>query len=117
MSAKLGTIFSLIFIFIAFLFGTDLVMMQYIYTDLDSLSINASYLISKNGYITDVIKENFAINYGVKIYPFESNDLNQSYKEGEEYGYVLEKAYSPIILSSGELNLKINRYTIINFYN
>ena len=63
------------------------------------------------------IKENFAINYGVKIYPFESNDLNQSYKEGEEYGYVLEKAYSPIILSSGELNLKINRYTIINFYN
>jgi len=117
MSAKLGTMLSIFMIFITFLFGADLVMMQYIYTDLDSLSINASYLIAKNGYITESIKDNFLAMYKVNIYPDPSNDLEQSYKEGDYYKFTLEKSYDPIIISNSTINLKVNRMTIINFYN
>ena len=53
MSSKLGTILSSIFIVIAFLLGCDLMSIQFIYSDLDSKSINISYLISKNATFFD----------------------------------------------------------------
>lgn len=117
MSNTLSTMLSLLFIFIAFMFGVDLVMMQYIYTDLDSFSIQASYLVSKKGYITSEMKDVFLSTYGVKIYPFESNNLNQSYEEGFVYGFVLVKEYSPIALSNKPIELKVKRYAVINVYN
>jgi hypothetical protein len=117
MSHILSTIFSLFFIFIAFLFGTDLVVMQYLYTDLDSISIQANYLIAKNGYLTDEIKDSFTSKYNATIYPIESNSLMQSYEEGFIYGYILEKDYSPIAISKSTINLKIKRFAVINIYN
>lgn len=116
MGAKLGTIFGIFIIFIAFMFGVDLVMMEYIYTDLDSMSINLNYLISKNGYITSEIKESYLSNYDVNVYPIESNNLNQSYKEGYLYGYVVEKSYNPIALMDEAIVLKIQRFTVINIF-
>ena len=56
MASKLGTILSLFFIFIAFLFGVDFVMIQLTYTSLDSLSSTVSYRISKTGEINDSLK-------------------------------------------------------------
>ena len=117
MSAKLGTILGLFFIYVAFLFGVDLVMMQYNYANLDALSLEANYLISKNGYLTDEIISDFNIKHKTTIYPIEENTLNQSYEEGFIYGYILEKDYSPIAISKSSINLRIKRFAVINIYN
>ncbi len=53
MSNKLSSILSIFYIFIAFIFGVDLVMMQYLYTDLDALSSQVNYVISENGYFIE----------------------------------------------------------------
>ncbi|MFA6667482.1 MAG: hypothetical protein WCS51_03930 [Bacilli bacterium] len=116
MSAKLGTILGIFFIFIAFLFGVDLVMMQYVYTDLDSFSIKVTYDISKNGYLSDELKTNYKTNYGINVYPIEENKLAQSYEEGYLYGYILGKDYSPIVISNSTINLKVKRFAVINAY-
>jgi hypothetical protein len=117
MSNKLSTIIGLFNIFIAFLFGVDLVLMQYIYTDLDSLSLQTNYEISKKGYLTEELKVDFQEKYSVKLYPIEENNLAQSYKEGYIYGYILERDYSPIALSKSTINIKVKRFTVINIYN
>ena len=117
MSNALSSILSLFLIFSCFLFGTDLVMIQYTYSFLDSISIDASYLISKAGFITSNIKKTFLENYSINIYPIESNKASKSYASGFTYGYVLEKTYSPIVLSGNEIEIDIERYTIINLYN
>lgn len=117
MSHILGTIFGLTMIFMMFIFGTDLVMMQNIYTSLDSLSTQVSHAISKNGYLTEQIKANFLTNYNATIYPIETNILAKSYEEGFIYGYYLEKDYSPIAISKSTINIKVKRFAVINIYN
>ncbi len=47
MASKIGTILSMFFIFIAFMFGVDFLMIQLNYTSLDALSSSVSYKISK----------------------------------------------------------------------
>ena len=49
MSSKIGTILSLIFVSIFFIFGIDLLTIQVAYANLDSKAISISYLISKRG--------------------------------------------------------------------
>lgn len=114
MSNKLSSILSIFYIFIAFIFGVDLVMMQYLYTDLDALSSQVNYVISENGYLTTNIKNQFKTNYHVNIYPLDTNNVSYSYEEGYAYGYILEKDYSPIIISNSTINIKIKRFAIIN---
>lgn len=116
MSNKLGAMLGIFMMFICFMFGVDLVAMQYNYTNMDALSTSVSYEISKNGYISKEIKKKYLNDYGLKVYPIDTNNNEQSYEEGKEYGYILEKDYSPIIISNSIIKLKIKRFTIINIY-
>jgi len=117
MSHILGTIFGLTTIFMMFVFGVDLVTIQNIYTNLDALSTQANYVISKNGYLTEKTKSVFLSSYNTSIYPIETNTLARSYEEGFIYGYYLEKDYSPIAISKSTINIKIKRFAVINIYN
>ena len=91
-------------------------MMQFHYANIDSMAIQVSYLISKNGYLTADIEAEYLKKFDVYIYPFETNKEARSYEEGFVYGYVLEKEYSPIIISSAAMKIKVERYTVINVY-
>ncbi len=114
MSNKFGTMLGIFILFICFMFGVDLVSMQYNYTNMDALSTNISYEISKNGCLSKEIINKYKNNYDIYLYPYDSDD--KKYKEGESYGYVLEKDYSPIIISNSTIKLRIQRFTIINVY-
>ena len=58
MSSKIGLILSMIFVAMFFVFGIDLICIQFIYSDLDAKSITISYLISQNGGLSsDLINE------------------------------------------------------------
>ena len=113
MSNKFSLMISIFFIFIAFVFGTDLVVIQNIYSTLDSYSLVANNLISKNGYISEDLKTKFIETYKVNIYPVSENNDDKSYKEGFIYGYYLEKDYKPIVLTNKQMKIKVKRFTLI----
>lgn len=113
MSSKLGTILSSIFIVISFLLGCDLITLQYLYSDLDSKSINISYLISKKAVsfddeFTAYIENKFSCNFycekeGVPAF-------------GEEINYVISEHFQPLMMSSESMTVSIKRMTYIGYY-
>lgn len=114
MGSKIGLILSLPFIFLAFLFGVDLVIIQVQYSLLDSLTSYASYNIAKDGTISDSLKEFIKNNYAANIYCVNI-DTDSVYTTGQTFEYCLEKDYEPIVLSS-TYTIKITRCAIINYY-
>lgn len=113
MASKLGTILSLFFIFIAFLFGVDFVMIQLTYTSLDSLSSTVSYRISKTGEINDSLKSFVYENANATIEPISAD---HAYEEGAILGYYLIKEYNLISYEAPPINIKIKRFAVINIY-
>ena len=67
MSSKIGTILSMLFVVMFFLFGTDLLCLQYCYSSLDSKGITISYYISKNGRIDNDFISYLSNKYGILI--------------------------------------------------
>lgn len=116
MSSKLGTILGLSLIFLSFILGVDLVLIQYNYVDLDSISVVANYEISKLGYITNDLAISYADIYKVKIYPDQINSDQKVYDDGFIYKYFLEKEYKPIFISESSIKIKIQRFSVINMY-
>lgn len=114
MGSKLGLILSLGFIFFAFLFGTDLVLIEINYAELDSLSTMINYRIAKTGKIPEDIlslqeEKNFTIS------PLETTTTG--YETGDRFGYILTREYTPFVLGNETFELRITRYTIVGVYN
>lgn len=114
MGSKLGLILSLSFIFFAFLFGTDLVLIEINYAELDSLSTIINYRISKTGKIPEDVlslqeEKNFVIS------PLDT--VTSGYETGDKFGYILTREYIPFVMGNETLQIKITRYTIIGVYN
>ncbi|MBO8427756.1 MAG: hypothetical protein IAC58_04290 [Firmicutes bacterium] len=116
MSNKLALILCIPFILFVFLFGVDLVMIQTVYTNLDSISETISYKISQNG-----IDSNGNIDKSIEQYLYEttgaiivSNNNNKAnFLEGDIFAYTLSKEYQPILLSSKTITINIDRYAVI----
>lgn len=113
MASKLGTILSLFFIFIAFIFGVDFVMIQLTYTTLDSLSTSVSYRISKTGEISDSLKSDILKNDSVIL---EAIGNDHAYEEGAILSYYLIKEYKLISYEAPPIPIKVKRYAIVNIY-
>ena len=113
MGSKIGAILSTLFIFIAFLFASDFVMIQVNYTNLDAFSITINEKISKSGEINDELKEFVKNKIGGTITPV---DVSASYEVGSFFGYYLAKEYKPIIIKNEPIEVKIKRYTVITLY-
>ncbi len=113
MSYKIGFILSMVFVITFFLFASDMVSIQFIYTDLDAKSVTISQLISKRGNI-----DNNFISYLEDKYQidFVSAD-NYSPLFGDEVTYVIAKEYKPIIMGEKVMNIAISRTTVIGYYN
>ncbi len=112
MSSKLGTILSMLFFAMFFLFGIDLIKLQYSYSELDSKSVDISYLISRNGTIDQSFSNYIESKYQVR---FLLQSPQQQIKFGDEVEYILEQTYNPIILSNRPITLSIYRTTVVGF--
>ena len=113
MASKLGTMLSMVFIYIAFLFGVDFVSIQLAYSCMDSLSTSVSYKISKSGEINEEIRQYVLDSINARIEPV---GLNYSYEEGSSLGYYLIKEYNFVSFEMNPLELRIKRYAVINLY-
>ena len=113
MASKLGTMLSMILIYIAFLFGADFVSIQLTYSCMDSLATSVSFKISKSGIIDDDVKKYVKDSINAEIEPV---GLNYSYEEGSTLGYYLIKEYKFISYEREPLELRIKRYAVINLY-
>ena len=113
MSSKLGTILSSIFIVIAFLLGCDLMSIQFIYSDLDSKSINISYLISKNAtFFDDEFTNYIESKFNVSFYC----DKEGAPAFGETIDYTIATSYHPLMMSKESMTVSINRMTVVGYY-
>ena len=111
MSNKLAFILSIYIILMTFLFGTDLVMLQVNYSNLDSLSQLISFKISENGDIDSTIIEFAKNNLNADL--IRADESSKQYKEGDLYPYFLFKEYDAIMLSISPIKVQIKRYAVI----
>ena len=112
MSSKLGLILSFIFVSLFFLLGIDLLTLQFALTDLDTKSINISYLISKKATLNEELITYIEETYNVD---FECHN-NETPIYGDVIDYTISSIYKPIIISKEEMKLTIKRYVIIGYY-
>lgn len=113
MASKLGAMLSTVFIFIAFLFGVDFLMIQLTYTSLDSFSTSVSYKISKLGEINDEVKQFCLTNANASIEPVGPN---QAFEEGAILGYYLIREYKMISYEAELIQITVKRFAVINIY-
>lgn len=112
MGNLLSMILSLFLFIPAFLCGADLLCIQNINTELDSLALTVSYKISKEGKISD---ETIALvnSFNIEI---ECRSSCNSNGIGDVMTYALIKSYTPLIISSEQITIEIVRTTMIGYY-
>ncbi len=113
MGSKISFLLSLLFVAFIFLMLGDVIAIQFIYTNLDAVSVNAGYLISKEGRITE------------EVIRLVENQANAYIEAGESstplYGSIYEfkiyRPYDPLFISEETINITIVRSVIIGYYN
>lgn len=112
MSSKIGTLLSFIFVAMYFVFGIDLVMLQFVYSDLDAKSVTISNLISQQLNITAEFEANIEAKYSVSL-----TILNEEEPLfGDIIDYIISVDYDPIIISSSTMTLQVKRSTVLGYY-
>lgn len=112
MSSKIGTLLSFIFVAMYFVFGIDLVMLQFVYSDLDAKSVTISNLISQQLNITAEFEANIETKYSVSL-----TILNEEEPLfGDVIDYIISVDYDPIIISSSTMTLQVKRSTVLGYY-
>ena len=112
MSSKIGTILSLIFVSIFFLFGVDLMCLQFTLSNLDAKSVNISYAISQKGTIDETLITQIEEKYDVE---FEClSNCNPIY--GDIVDYKINSEYKPIVISKDVMKVSVKRYAVIGYY-
>ena len=112
MSYKVSFILSMIFVAMFFLFASDMISLQFIYSDLDAKSVTISYLISENGVIDDNFIDYVEGKYGI-IFAYADN-YNPLF--GDEVTYIIAKNFKPIIMSNDQMLVSVERTTVIGYY-
>lgn len=112
MSSKLGTIFSLMFVVMVFLFGLDLLCLQFSYSTLDSKGVSIAYYIAKTSRIDEEYLSYLANKYEVEI----KVEDGQSTNYGDVVEFVLYDEFDPFIIARENIPLSIRRTTVIGYY-
>ena len=112
MSSKIGTILSMLFVVLFFLFGTDLLCLQYAYSELDSKGISIAYYISKNSRIDVDFLQYLSKKYSVEV----SAKSGQSTSYGDVVSFTVKDKYDPLVISNEEMTISISREAVIGYY-
>ena len=113
MSSKIGTILSLIFVTIFFVFGIDLLTIQVTFANLDSKAVSISYLISKKGMINNDLIDQIETTYNVDFVCLS----NCTPLFGDIVDYQITSYIKPLIMSAESLPIGIRRQAIIGYLN
>ena len=112
MSSKIGTVLSFIFIAMYFVFGIDLVTLQFSYSDLDAKSVTISSLISQQKNITSEFEVHIETKYSVSL-----TILNEEEPLfGDVVDFIVAVDYDPLIISSSTMTLQVKRSTVLGYY-
>lgn len=113
MANKLGFLLSLIFLMQIFAYSGDLMAISAIYTTLESLSVNVSYMISSKGEIDEEI-----IYYVQKSANASIEAIGDSYvKFGEALTFRLYKSYDPLIFQKEPMEISLVRSAVVGYLN
>ncbi|HBF68318.1 MAG TPA: hypothetical protein DDW20_03240 [Firmicutes bacterium] len=111
MGSKIGFILSLLFVAQLFAIGGDMMSIQFIYTNLDALSITVGNLISKSGGINDEII-NLVKEENASIEPIgETSPLI-----GSVYKYKVFMNYDALIIDDKVMEIAVCRSVLIGYY-
>ncbi len=112
MGSKLGFILSMLFLVQLFALVGDLMSIQFIYTNLDSVSVTAGYIISSKGEITSEVIELVQRETGATIKEIGES----SHMIGQIFEYKIAKNYKAIIMSKEEIEIAVIRSIVIGYY-
>ena len=112
MAYKMGFLLSLIFIVQMFLMIGDLMAIQFIYTNLDAVSVTVGQVISRKGEITDEVIRLVENEAGAYIVPIGDN----SSMFGALYQYKIYKNYRPHYISNEDMEIAVIRSVVIGYY-
>lgn len=113
MAYKISFILSFLFVIQIFFLGGDLITTQYIYTEIDAISMTVGNLISEQGGINEEIADFVQIQCGGKL----SCLSNCVPKLGEAYVYNISRSFDPLILSNEIMTISITRSVVIGYFN
>lgn len=85
---------------------------QFIYTNLDAVSVSAGYLISKNGYISDDVIALVREETGASIEQIGDSPA----LIGSIFEYRIYKDYEPLIIDEDVMEIAVTRSIIIGYY-
>ena len=112
MGYKLGFILSLVFVVQMFVIVGDLMAVQFIYTNLDALSVTVGQVISQKGEITDDVVRLLENEANAKIEPV--GDVTPMF--GSLYEYKIYTSYDPYIIKNEPMEISIIRSVVIGYY-
>ncbi|HOF53906.1 MAG: hypothetical protein WC160_00860 [Bacilli bacterium] len=113
MGSNIGTILSFLFVINVFLFGSDLINVQLLYSNLDAVAMTAGHLIVERGGITAEVAEFVEAEANATIYCVN----NCTPRFGDTYIYVVTTSYEPITMSDEPIEISIRRSVVIGYYN
>ncbi len=110
MGSSLGFLLSLFFCVQIVAYVGDIASLQFIYSSMESVATTIGHMIAIDGGITARAEE-YAKD---KIYAF-IQPLTKVSQIGEIYEFVLYKEYTPIIISSSNMKLHIERSVMLGY--
>lgn len=112
MGYKVGFLLSLIFIVGVFIFASDLMSIQFIYTNLDAVSVTAGHVISQKGGITEEVIQLVENQAGANIEPV--GDATPMF--GSLFEYKIYKSYKPHFIKEDTMEIAVLRSVVIGYY-
>lgn len=112
MAYKLGFILSMLFLVQLFAMVGDLMSIQFIYTNLDAVSVTAGYVISSKGFITQEVVDLVQEQAGATIVEIGTSTP----MIGEIIEYKISKSYKAIIINTEEMEIAVVRSIVIGYY-
>ena len=111
MSSKIGLLLSMIFAAMFIAFAADLICIQFAYSNLDSKSVNISYLISNYGTIDEPLVNQIETTYNVDFMCLS----NCNPKFGDTVNYQISSTYTPFIIKNTPMKIALKRSAIIGY--
>ncbi len=112
MGSKMGFILSLLFLVQLFALLGDMLSVQIIYNNLDAVSVNAGYLISRYGKVTPIVTNYVSEEAGATVVAISEG----TGRIGDVYKYKISKTYKPLIIKNEDMEIAVMRSIIIGYY-
>ncbi len=108
----MGFILSLLFLVQLFALLGDMLSVQIIYNNLDAVSVNAGYLISRYGKVTPIVTNYVSEEAGATVVAISEG----TGRIGDVYKYKISKTYKPLIIKNEDMEIAVMRSIIIGYY-